>query len=189
MEKDYPKRLQIPGGVVHAAHTVVKPAHTRYKYDRLAGRNIAIKKVPAETVTAAACDETYLKDKHVRAVELDPTTPITCKKCLKKIGGEQEPAKDACKYVLQERASGYFFKKYGWRGGWVEDIYRATLYQMETVATQNGHKYFYQHLSSGKRISVATYKELSRDEKKKYINKSEFDHEKFTVRKVTLKLE
>ena len=186
MEKDYPKRVQVNGGVVHAAHEVRIGPYTHYEFDKFTGKDAAVKHTE-KVVVVPACGNTYSR-KSRDYVEIDPTTPITCKNCLKQIGGEQMPAKDSCRFVLQEIASGYFFNKGRWQNRWVEDIYRATLYQNKTSAGSNGHKSYYKHKSSGKAISYADYRELQHEEKRDYKYTSEFDAERFVIREVRLEL-
>jgi hypothetical protein len=188
MEKDYPKRLRLDNGAVHAAHMVHFNASSSCRVDPFTGKSISTS-TPAHDEVIPACGRKYsYAEKYGRYVEVDPTTPITCKNCLKKIGGEQVPSKAGCRFVLQEIESGYFFQKKGWRGSFVEDINRATTYATETTAKTHGKKSFYEHKNSGKRIKYTEYRDLPQEEKKSYKYGTEFDSETYAIREVELRL-
>lgn len=180
MKKDYPKRLQsVNGGVVHAAYVLDVPT----RIVTSAGKEI--KRIPAHKKVELACNSV---GKSIKYKEINSTTNITCKRCLRTIGEEELPALSTCRYVLQEKDSEYFCLKTPWRNRWVKDLNRAKLYQNEKAARALGKLFLYRHTTTGNKLTSVEYSSLPQKEKQHYKGIREFDEKKYVIRKVKLTL-
>lgn len=186
MEKDYPFRVKMPGSkVVHAATSRKEGPDYRYMWDQDTGEYVKVKVKNRRTVYEAPCGCVDAYECKV----VSSTEAITCKRCLKTISTEEEFSKDDYRYILQEKESGYFFRKSGWQKEWVVDFRRATLYKSHHAAEGNGRREVYKHVGNGKEITVDEYRALPTDRKKFFGYASPIDKKKYVVRKVRLVLE
>ena len=187
-EVDFDKRVQIGSGrVVHAGR--MKRVYTQTYY-----RNGEVEKVfPEGEILVTACAgpiNRKLRESVELMKELSGKPMITCKNCMKAIGipVEIDRAGNAIRYALMEKESGYFFKKTGWRSSWTPEVTEATLYMLESGAAANGSIFFYEHKSSGERLTPQEYRKLDSSLKTCYTGKKAFNSERYVVRKVRVEL-
>lgn len=184
-DTDYPFRVKAPGSkVVHAAKEVYHHQSTHSTYNRDTGKYEIVKVVPARTTKDPACYGKY----GVEYIQVDSSTVITCKNCLRKIAGDERVDENSCVYILQELESEYFYKKAGWKNEWVKDFRKATMYKLRKLAEDKGNRRCYKHKVNGLEISISEYRELPREKKQFYNYHEVFDAERYAVREVTMQL-
>lgn len=170
-EKDYPFRVKSPGSnIVHAAEEVKGYGYQHNK----------------RTVHRSLCRSTTVNNYEL----LPPTEKITCKRCLKIMGAQEEISKDNFKYILQERESGYFFKNSGWGSdkNWIKDFRRATIYNTPETAASKGVRDFYLHNRTGEKFTPKQYQKLTAAEKRWCYHTTAIDKKRYVVRKIKLEL-
>lgn len=186
MEYDYPLRGRIGNSkVIHAAKPIKRRAYDRTNYNHETGKYEFVESVPEREEIVTAC-RPYTGKKYI---QVDSSEEITCKNCLRNLSGYEEIKKDSFRYVLQEKASDYFYKKSGWQKVWVADFRTATMYQTEHAAASKGRKKYYKSKTGDKDISIDEYRALSQSEKQNYTYTNELDRERYVVRKIRLELE
>lgn len=172
-EHDYNKRITYAGGrIVHAAYI-------KSNRDWMTG---------AKFKTVIACCDSTTGYRTSTLTEVNPTSEITCKRCLAILGAYKEK-KTPCLFALREKESGYYVGQY--RNGanvWVEDLVDAVLYKQTKSAEARGLRGMYYNMTypSKSPITPDEYKNLVRAEKRDYKYETRFDSEKYEVVNVKL---
>jgi len=186
MEYDYPLRVKaVKGNVVHAGKTRMMRGYSRTRRNPETGKYEIFEKIPDREAVVTAC-KPYNEREYV---QVDSSEEITCKNCLRRLTGYEDVKKDVFRYVLQEKASDYFYKKTGWKSSWVADFRIATMYQTEHAAASKGRKRYYKNKVDNKNLSVDEFRALPQSEKHNYDFVSELDRERYIVRRVRMELE
>jgi hypothetical protein len=188
-QEDYPKRIRIGGGkAVHAAKVVHRPEQIKYKpgYYGSNGSDYVDKIIPAHDELLPAC-EMYTGHPYT---ELPNTETTTCKFCMRNMGISYKDPKELRNYVLVEKESGYFYKKDGYGGHWVESISEATIYKNIVSVKYAGNVTVYSD-RDGNTMSYVDYSRCSKAEKfsKRWSIGHRFDSERLEVRSVRIIVE
>ena len=119
---------------------------------------------------------------------LPPSTPITCKACLARMGDEDHVRKFTHRWVIQD-PDGFFLKKSGWsRGGRTLEVADAKLYKTKGAA--NGiNKYRVYLDGSGNEVSSEEWRRVPyKDRREMGWRIGERMGSKYRIRKVEVRL-
>jgi len=144
LKEDHPLRVRFgPGLAVHAAQEYTFGGFQRF----VTGGGLVT--VPEQKRITIACGgipsrlyekgSANIKRKHI----MPNTTSITCKKCLKALGMDDEYKPSTTRYVVYDNEAEEYYRHSRYSCSWVKHMLDATLYKVRAAAEAHTKRIYY----------------------------------------------